>query len=239
MIRALLERLTSKMVPRVIYDRDGGSPYLSRYYLIGKPKMADGSSPVDATGQTREGAIFPDGLHLYLHRFHRSDGDNALHSHPWSWAYALILAGGYREERRDELHVNTRIVRPGRIVSLKNDDYHRVDLLENDSWSLFLAGPKASSWSFWDRFTGEVFHWRDFIATVRGPGWDSETARTYQCGELVCQANTAFQARDWFAHKLGVTDRQSVKVRMIDEEKPDAQTAAIDAMSKGRAQVRA
>jgi hypothetical protein len=40
--------------PRVIFDRAGRSPYLSRYYLVGAPKMADGSNPFDATGAPRQ-----------------------------------------------------------------------------------------------------------------------------------------------------------------------------------------
>lgn len=42
----LIRRLIAKLVehlppPRVIYDRMGGTPYLSRWYLIGEPPGTD------------------------------------------------------------------------------------------------------------------------------------------------------------------------------------------------------
>ncbi len=141
--------------PRVIYDRVGGSPYLSRWYLLGRRE--DGSrwwSPLD----------------LYLHRFHRGDDDRALHSHPWSWAVALVLAGGYIEERRVGDSVVRRIVRPFRVVFLTSDTYHRVDLLGDESWSLFLAGPKVGTWYFWDRALRAKRMWKLHIKSLRGQG---------------------------------------------------------------------
>jgi hypothetical protein len=185
-LRPILERLVRLLPRRVILDRDGRSPYLSRWYVRGRPFMPDGSSPFDATGQMRPEAVFPDGVHLYVHRFHRSDQDVALHNHPWKWARSLILAGGYSEERTTfavrglprtkdlNFGLVERVVRrPGDLVRIDEHDFHRVDLLEHDSWSLFLAGPKTGrSWGFWDRATGEFAHWRDFIARVRGVAWD-------------------------------------------------------------------
>lgn len=102
MMRALLERLAAKLPPpRVIYDRLGQSPYLSRYYLLGRPRMRDGSEPTDENGTLRPGVVWEtENFGIYLHKFHRGDDDLATHSHPWRWAVSLILAGGYREERR-------------------------------------------------------------------------------------------------------------------------------------------
>ena len=52
MIRRLVERLAARLSnPRVIYDMTGTSPYLSRYYLLGRPRMADGSDPFDQYGE--------------------------------------------------------------------------------------------------------------------------------------------------------------------------------------------
>jgi hypothetical protein len=160
--------------PRVIFDRAGGSPYLSRWYILGRPYMADGSSPIDRFGNPKPEAVFPRGLGVYLHRFHRSDDDFALHNHPWAWARALILAGGYSEERRESDHrtVRRHLRLPRDVVRIDADDFHRVDLLEEDSWSLFIAGPKSSSWGFWDRRTLEYVGWREFIGRIRGSAWD-------------------------------------------------------------------
>lgn len=194
LVRWALERLVGFLPPpRVIFDRDGVSPYLSRWYLIGEPP------PTDETGQTLPSAGGPR-FGVFLHRFHRSDQDAALHNHPWEWARALILAGGYVEERRVDgpgdrsvrirradsdgitrfcaIHgVSRHIRRPGSWVHINADDYHRVDLLEDDSWSLFIAGPKVASWGFWDRHTGETLPWREFIAKARGLGWDIPAPR--------------------------------------------------------------
>jgi hypothetical protein len=173
-LRPALEWIARRLPPaRLIFDREGISPYLSRYYLLGRPHMPDGSDPIDEFGSPKKGAIFPNGIHVYLHKFHRSDQDVALHNHPWHWARSLILAGGYSEERRTADRQVTRTTKmPGSFVRIDADDYHRVDLLEKDSWSLFIAGPKKSSWNFWDRHTGEIVHWREYIARIRGDRWD-------------------------------------------------------------------
>lgn len=174
-MRWLLAWLASKLPsPRVIYDGEGRTPYLTRYYLFGRPSMPDGSEPFDGYGDQRPGAVYPDRWWrrwtsgVFLHKFHRSDSDRELHDHPWRWGLSLILSGGYREERRSGIRdVVTRVVRPGRLNFLRHGDHHRVDLLGQECWSLFVVGPKASSWSFWDRETGEIVHWREFLARKR------------------------------------------------------------------------
>lgn len=55
---------------RVIYDRDGGDPYLVRYYLFLKDRKD-----------------FP--FNLTLHKVLVSD-EPVLHDHPWNWG-ALLL----------------------------------------------------------------------------------------------------------------------------------------------------
>lgn len=169
LVRFLVESIAARLpTPRVIYDREGGSPYLSRYYLTQRPRMPDGSAPFDPHGDPKSGVFWPDGVGLYLHRFHRSDDDGALHNHPWRWSLSLILVGGYSEERRRGTRVERRFVGPGSLNFIRATDFHRVDLVERDAWSLFLAGPKVGSWGFWDRASGITTPWRDFIATKRG-----------------------------------------------------------------------
>lgn len=149
--------------PRVIYDLDGVSPYLSRYYLLGgRPKMPDGSPPFDVFGDPKEGIIWPEGRGLYLHRFHRGDKDRELHNHPWLWSLAFVLSGGYREERRHGDVVVERLMKPGRFNWIGHNDFHRVELLKGEAWTLFLAGPKVSSWGFWDRRDNSIVPWRVF-----------------------------------------------------------------------------
>ena len=158
MMRAFLHWLVQHLPePRVIQDRDGKSPYLSRWYLLQHPGRDSGG-----------------GVALFLHRFHRGDDDMELHSHPWVWSVSLILSGGYREERRiGSDHVTVRELRPGRINVIRGTDFHRVDLYdEGEAWSLFLAGPHMGiGWGFWNRVTREFTPWREFITHKRGPGW--------------------------------------------------------------------
>lgn len=109
-----------------------GTPYLERYF-------AAGWSP---TNRRTGPAIF-------LHHFLGSDPDDAVHSHPWGWSASLILAGGYREHRCGADGVVTvKEYHPGDVNVLEADDKHRVDLLEGDCWTLFLAGNFEKAWSF-------------------------------------------------------------------------------------------
>ena len=170
-LKWLTERLDP---PRVIYDRMGISEYLSRYYLIGAPKASDGKPVFDKTGVPRPDIewtgdrIGP--VAVYLHKFHRSDEDGDPHSHPWRWSVAIILSGGYREQRLDRRTntLRTRTMLPGFVNIIRGDDYHRVDLIGSESWSLFIAGPKASSWGFWNIEMRTHVPWREFIARKRG-----------------------------------------------------------------------
>jgi hypothetical protein len=179
MMRRLLTWFARFFPERVIWGRGGTSKYLSRFYLVNGPRDIRWTD----TGNVPEGVEFPPGASLMLHRFHRSDDDGELHNHPWKWSVSLILAGGYSEERRkvvkDDLfgsvylghQVIRRTMKPWRpwvpwrgINIIRGDDFHRVDLLERDCWSLFLAGPKTQSWGFWCRETGVFTPWREFLA---------------------------------------------------------------------------
>ena len=41
-----------------------------------------------------------------------------------------------------------RVYRPGDVNVLATTDRHRIELLEADCWTLFLAGPFAREWQF-------------------------------------------------------------------------------------------
>jgi hypothetical protein len=120
---------------RVLPRRDispNGQLYLQRFYCAGwRP-----DARIDAPS-------------LLLHRFVASDPDHAVHSHPWAWAMSLILVGGYRETRC--LPNGTRVEReyyPGDVNVILATDRHRIELLDGDCWTLFLAGPFLQQWSF-------------------------------------------------------------------------------------------
>jgi hypothetical protein len=139
---SLLSRLLPASRCRLVCAADG-QPYLYRYYLL------RGS---------------PDGWQLLLHRFVSSDPSPELHDHPWSWAFSLMLAGQYLEERwRDEggagaaeltgrsLPTRQRRVRTGGVSRLRPGDYHRLVLPEGaEAWTLFLHGRRSRAWGFLD-----------------------------------------------------------------------------------------
>ena len=172
MMKRLMTWIASKLPPpRIIFDQDGLSPYLSRYYLRGKPTMPDGSTPFTEAGDPKPGAIWPkgDGIGVYIHRFHRGDNDRELHNHPWRWAVSFVLAGGYWEERRVGDDVFVREVRPGHINILSANSFHRVTLRDGDAWTLFVVGPKVSGWGFWKQDDGSFTPWREFLSRKRDP----------------------------------------------------------------------
>lgn len=143
-LESIVERLPSRTIAT------GGSPYLTRWYL-----WPEGPRDVDDEGSDLPFAMF-------LHKFHRGDADRDQHNHPWDLSVAIVLAGGYREERGTE----TRVVLPGTVNVIRGDDFHRVDLLNlvMGSWSLFVAGRKTGSWGFRDKATGSFIPQKDYLA---------------------------------------------------------------------------
>jgi hypothetical protein len=208
MIGKVLEFLSSKMPsPRIIYDRAGVSPYLSRWYLFGTPTMPDGSHPFTEDGSPRPGIQEPDRpFAVFLHKFHRGDDDLELHNHPWTWSVALILSGGYREEYRRGAPesggcVFARTMGPLSLNVIHHDTFHRVELLDKDAWSLFVAGPREKSWGFWNRATGVFTHWRTFIDRKRDPtAFAQDDAR--QGRDNTFYANPSGVAGVWPGSKL-------------------------------------
>jgi hypothetical protein len=152
-IARLCERLASKLEKRVIYRRDG-TPYLERYYI------RHGSS-----------SWLPG---IYLHKFVSSDEDPELHNHPWGTSMSIILSGGYTEEQRvtlpdDPLDNNPRHTvefnkfSPGFINIVRRDDFHRVELDENPTWTMFFSGDRQQEWGFWNQQTNKYLHWEEHI----------------------------------------------------------------------------
>lgn len=131
---------------REIYRRDK-QLYLTRYYIFRKPVWWLPS--------------------LYLHCFHASDEDLELHSHPWLRSLSLILWGKYREEYRVGDEVKERVLGSGRLNYITTDKFHRVDLLTNEVWTLFLSGSKINDWGFWDRETGRYTPWREQLSKYK------------------------------------------------------------------------
>jgi hypothetical protein len=92
---------------------------------------------------------------LYLHHYLRADPDRGMHDHPWPWAIALPLAGGYLEQRLTGMHMGhvghvERRRWPFLPYRLTGFDFHRVLVETGDtSWSLFFTGRNGfKPWGF-------------------------------------------------------------------------------------------
>lgn len=128
-------------------------------------------------------------FNIYLHKFMRSDEDEALHDHPW-WNISIVLRKGYWEHRpmRQKMYREYPLLRklydveqlwrgPGSIVFRKATDAHRLEVDGPGTWSLFITGPVIRDWGFlcprgW-RF------WKDFVE-IR----DGGNSRGRGCGEI-------------------------------------------------------
>lgn len=112
-------------------QRDG-KPYLNRYFAAGWSPYNRQSGPA-----------------IFLHHFVASDAHESVHSHPWGWSLSVILAGGYREYRcTPDGTTAHKDYKPGDVNTLLPDDKHRIELLEDDCWTLFLAGHFEKDWTF-------------------------------------------------------------------------------------------
>jgi hypothetical protein len=133
-------------------------PYLTRYTLgtwVPWWRRAKDDSPAEKKKEEKSG------WSLHVNVFHRSDEDPEPHSHPWPCA-SIMLSGGYREERASsDRTLKVRIVLPGMVNVLPHGVFHRVDLLEGRAITLFVTGPKRSSWTFLD--LNGMKPWREFI----------------------------------------------------------------------------
>ena len=117
-----------------------GVDYLSRWYLIPKNKW----------------------FNIYLHRFTSSDEDRALHDHPW-WSVSFLLFGMLVENYNRGSYIDARLITWGLPMFRSATFAHRIILLSDIAWTLFITGPKTRSWGFhtedgwvpWREFLGE------------------------------------------------------------------------------------
>ena len=50
-------------------------------------------------------------LNVFIHRFLRSDSDEALHDHPWLFNISVMLEGAYTEHSIKAGGINKRVIR--------------------------------------------------------------------------------------------------------------------------------
>lgn len=103
-------------------------------------------------GQNRMSDASRHGARLLLHEVLRPDADMRPHNHPWDWAFALVISGGYMEVRLTDfcgVRIASRWRWPWRPYRLSGTDFHRIsNLHQRASWSLFLHGPRRHGWGF-------------------------------------------------------------------------------------------
>lgn len=84
-------------------------------------------------------------FNLALHHFHKSDvGD--LHDHPWAFV-SYLAEGAYLEHRL----YSRKVYLAGSFNFKRARDFHKVELLTTDCWSLVLFGPRTREWGFLTR----------------------------------------------------------------------------------------
>lgn len=148
MVDKILAFICKFLSYRVI-EREPGDKYLTRYKIFGFMPNKPSRLPFS----------------LYLHHFHRPDADGAPHNHPWKWACSLILSGGYWEFRRSKAEGSQTITwkGPWALNWIPHDIYHLVSETRfRETWTLFLAGPRVSSWGFLDAERGHI-EWRQYL----------------------------------------------------------------------------
>jgi hypothetical protein len=125
-----------------------GDLYLTRWFLLGTSTS--------------------EGRRIYLHFFHRSDSDRALHDHPWPFT-SLVLWPGYFEWTDEPTRriCSIAIQRPTwygplSILRRRATWRHRVQLLPGrNCWTLVWVGKKERSWGF--HCERRWVPWREFI----------------------------------------------------------------------------
>lgn len=123
--RDLAKICESKGRVKVIADREGHEPYLTRYYPLFEP-----------------GSDFQ-GFNVVIHHFHKSDTP-VFHDHPWPFV-SVVLNGEYLEHTPLCMYLRT----PGSKVYRRAKDLHWVELVPGEEvWTMVLMGTRERSWNF-------------------------------------------------------------------------------------------
>lgn len=119
---------------------------------------------IDKTPYMFKYTIFEnDSIRIDLHRIVRSDQSTSLHNHPWRFGLSVILYGGYQEERLVNGLIEIKSLYAGSINILLPETFHRVDLLDDECWTLIVKGRNIQDWGFLDCDTNEFFDWRRYF----------------------------------------------------------------------------
>ena len=129
-VRRLLTYLSGRLPEKVI-SGPNGEPYLHRWFLGYLPWLE---------------------VEVYLHKFVGSDPDRGFHNHPWTWSFALILAGRYLEYYHegfgaDGVRLRAKERKAPGFNWIGRHKWHRV-LIGREAWTLFVHGKRVRRWGF-------------------------------------------------------------------------------------------
>lgn len=142
---------------KIIYDRDNNTPYMTRYYLF-NTRFFQESKFIQNLPFWMQNILKWGSWNLVMHNVHQSDKDG-LHNHPWPFA-KLILSGGYNEylpnnTKKPSNKDFTIHPKPAGSFNISgSNDFHKLVLnpdYKEETWSLFLMGPKVRTWGFLDK----------------------------------------------------------------------------------------
>lgn len=149
-----LEYLVNKfeLSSKTIYRQKDSNPYLTRYYLFQKP--------------------LPWLPSIYLHCFHSSDEDLEFHNHPWNYSFSILLSGMYREYFLQNGKVKKRILSPGNFNFINANKFHRIELISDKTWTLFISGGLVQNWGFINTDNNQFLYWQEHerLKALKGTG---------------------------------------------------------------------
>jgi hypothetical protein len=102
-------------------------------------------------------------FNIYLHCFHRSDDDRALHDHPWLFNASILVSGHYMEHTP-----GGKFLRQAGEVHLRGPvATHRIELIGKQRVvTLFITGPWIRPWGFYCPKGWR--HWKVFTSNTPG-----------------------------------------------------------------------
>lgn len=113
--------------------------YLTRWTLWGRRLGGSGGS----------------GRRWFLHYFHRSDYEHALHDHPWDFVSLVVWPGYFEVTENDRKWYG-----PLSVLRREAAWRHRVEIAPGrHCWSLVCTGRKLRHWGFWCR-SGDTTRWK-------------------------------------------------------------------------------
>lgn len=155
-----------------------GSLYMGRWWLFGGSGFSlDTGDPRDdrtlaQRGWKRTGLDAAIGMLVAarLHHIAREDRARDFHTHPVRWFISYIAAGWYVERvplnqnqppELDATHYRDIVRRAGTFAFRRGSDRHTITKVSpGGAWTVFIMGPKDSSWGFWTK--GGFINWRNY-----------------------------------------------------------------------------